>query len=399
MKQQRKPGSLNEAFSGSKERQLRDFGPPTAELNDELVERRHADDLKLVAMSDFFRLLLTEAAGAQDRGPSDKILWDLRFTFKGLPCGLRLGKSGLKLSLCAKLDPAEAEADANEIVKKLKSGGEYLQTKVVAPLVEEQLTQNRVTIANQHGRQQAYVDYFIHKLRTLTDPTGTELLEERTGQEVDTSSASAINRVLERMQREKDLVHEISHCGIALVGGYFALVQYRLVLLSAFTSAALSLDFSLANFREKNWKDQFNSVFPNPQDKDACKAKKQLVTLSKDYRNPLLHGGDGRPSDGTFVEWSPGYKVLVGSEEGVTDQYMLWMPSLTEAQVTEILKCIEEIEGWFLTLPYFDWVQRGLPVNFHREYVSAAIDHVAHGTHVEHTNRTEAQYERTLNHD
>ncbi|WP_141392833.1 hypothetical protein [Glutamicibacter sp. BW77] len=83
----------------------------------------------------------------------------------------------------------------------------------------------------------------------------------------------------------------------------------------------------------------------------------------------------------------------------MTDQYMLWMPSLTEVQVTEILESIESIEGWFRTLPYFDWVQRGLPVNFHRESVSAAIDHVAHGTHDEHTNRTEAQYERTLNHD
>lgn len=227
MKQQRKPRSLDKAFSGIKDRQLRAFGPPTADLNDELVGRRHVDDLKLVALSDFFRLLLTEAAGAQDRGPSDKILWDLRFTFKGLPCGLRFGKSGLTLSLCAKLDPVVAEADASLIVEKLKAGVKYLQNNVVAPLVQEQLAQNRVTIANQHGRQQEYVDYFIHKLHALIHATGTELIEERTGQEAGASSASAIYRVLERMQREKDLAHEVSHCGIALVGGYFALVQYR----------------------------------------------------------------------------------------------------------------------------------------------------------------------------
>lgn len=224
MKQQKKPRSLDEAFVDIRDRQLRDFGPPTAELSDELVERSHAVDLKLVAMSDFFRLLLTEAVSAQDRGPSDKISWDLRFTFKGLPCGLRLGKSGLKLSLCSKPDPAEAVADAGLIVEKLKAGVKYLQNNFVAPLVKEQLDQNRVTVANQHDRQQAYVDYFTHKLRTLIHPTGTEVLEERTGQETDTNPVSAMYRVLERMQIEQDLVHEISHCGIALVGGYFALV-------------------------------------------------------------------------------------------------------------------------------------------------------------------------------
>lgn len=399
LKKLRKPSSLDEALIGMKDRQFRDFGPPTAELRDGLVERSHAVDLKLVAMSDFFRLLLTEAVGAQDRGPSDKISWDLRFAFKGLPCGLRLGKSGLKLSFCSKPDPAEGVADAELIVEKLKAGVRFLQNNVVAPLVQEQLAQNRVTVANQHDRQQAYVDYFTHKLRTLIHPTGTEMLEERTGQETDAIPASAIYRVLDGMQREQDLVHEISHCGIALVGGYFALVQYRLVLLSAFTIAALSPDFSLEKFREKKWREQFDSIFPDSQDAYAQQARKQLITLSNDYRNPLLHGGDGRPSEGTFVEWAPGYNVLVGSEKGATDQYMLWMPSLTKAQVTEILDGIELIDGWFHTLPYFDWVQRGLPVNFHPESVRTAIDHLAHGTHDEYTNRAEVQYEQMINHD
>ncbi|MFF0610759.1 hypothetical protein ACFYUD_19040 [Nocardia tengchongensis] len=93
------------------------------------------------------------------------------------------------------------------------------------------------------------------------------------------------------------------------------------------------------------------------------------------------------------VEWAPGHHTIVTVRGKFTDQFMLWQPALTADEATEILAKVDRIEQWFRSLPYFGWVDAGLPVAFDRASVERALDHLNNGTVEQYIEQTDVAFD------
>lgn len=132
-------------------------------------------------------------------------------------------------------------------------------------------------------------------------------------------------------------------------------------------------------------------------DTQIAQLKKDIQALGTDFRNPLLHGGGGRPEDGLVVEWSAGRNVVVFEDKNPTDQYMLWRPALTEAQVRDLLERISRIDAKFETHPFFDWCRSGLPGDFRQDRVRRALAVVENGDIQEYIEAMGAAFDQDIN--
>lgn len=393
---------------------LREFRPPQEDL---VVNSPVRHDFRLdttyVAMSDLLRLVLVESAGASQYSFRDKALWELRFTFRTFPCLMWHGKTGIRLSVwMAAEDARQNQEVGGTVLGLLISSMKNIQAREVDPRILEQLKANNVDLVNQHGRYQGFVDYFQNKLTLLLEerrhlaprhpaeerqrgvhPASEDSVEAAIAAAAAASIRSAIRAQQELVNRD----YEIAHMATAFVAGYFALIQHRLVLLTAFSPRALEPAFSVRDLLKMGWQDQFNLAVPPPESSAALAARQHLIHLATTYRNPLMHGGGGRPSDGMFVEWAPGYHSLANMNGGPTDQFMLWRAALSMEEAEDILSRIQVVEDWVRTLPYFPWIRAGIPVSFKRAKVECALRHLAQGTVEHYTEMEEYGFDRVLN--
>ncbi|WP_280215384.1 hypothetical protein [Nocardia cyriacigeorgica] len=396
------PDDLARALLFLRSRQLRDFGPPSAEwatMRDELTYRL---DTTYAVMGQLLYLAL-RSRGAIDMPVIEKTFWELDFSYKTIPCQLCHAKSGVKLSLWFGEDvPAAHPPDvlAKEIETRLGSAAKDLQTKVVEPGIARQKADNNVRIINQHDRYGGFVSYFRAKLdQTLHQiEQPPELSQSARAQEAGGDLEADLMEMAGHMWSERDRRHEVAYLATALLAGYFSLVQHRFVLLTGFSPAAIGNDFSVERLvRRRGWWEQFELATSGRQEPRDQTALSDLHYLAKEYRNTLLHGGGGRLADGLFVEWAPGYHAIE-TERGVfTDQFMLWQPALTVDEARGITAKMDRIEAWFRSLPYFAWVEAGLPVSFARSAVELALEHLRNETVADYIEREEARFDMGIN--
>ncbi|WP_227983163.1 hypothetical protein [Nocardia spumae] len=348
--------------------------------------------------------LALRSRGAVDMPVIEKTFWELSFSYKNFPCRLRHTRSGIKLTVRVEQEhdmvaAPVSDARAREIGAKLGSAVKYLQIKVVEPGIAKQKADNNVRIVNQHDRYAGFVSYFRAKLDQSLDQIeeSPELPRSARAQGSESDLESDLMEIAGHMWAERDRRHEVAYLATALLAGYFSLVQHRLVLLTGFSPAALESNFSVESLVGKEWWRQFESAAlgrQNPRDNTALS---DLHYLAKKYRNTLLHGGGGRLADGIFVEWAPGYHTIE-TERGVfNDQFMLWQPALTVDEARDITVKMDRIEAWFQTLPYFPWVEGGLPVSFARSAVELAMEHLSNGTAAEYIEREAIRFDLGVN--
>ncbi|PPJ19896.1 hypothetical protein [Nocardia nova] len=384
-------------------RQLRDFGAPlheTEEGSGTIFESRL--DSTFATMSDLLRIALL-SRGARDMPIIEKTLWEVEFTYKSVPFTLMHTKFGVKLqSQIAGGPEVPVTSLSEELVDRLRSAVRNMRERVVEPQIVQQRRVNNVEIVNQHSRYQGLVLYFRKKLEGAID--GAELSEPEPFRiEVSPSLGGGdlvhdLENVLSGVHRDIERAHEIAYLATALLAGYFSMIQHRLILLTGFSPRVLDDDFSVDELLERSkWAEQFDAAMKGRGAEDDKVARSDLSYLAKTYRNSLLHGGGGRLSDGIIVEWAPGYRSIVTERGEFTDQFMLWQPAVTSHEARDILVRIDRIESWFNSLPYFPWIERGLPVSFEGRAVATALRHLRDGTVAMHIAQEEFRYDQAVN--
>ena len=383
-------------------KQLRGFAPPQTDL--EVVTKLRKFDYSLdttfASMSQLLRLALLSRK-AVEFPPAEKILWELSFSYNGIPGTLRHGRAGIKLSVWL-ADGASENPDtiAKDIAERLGSAVKNIQTQVVEPRIDQQRKINNVRVINQHSRYAGFVSYFRVKLdQALANPEEPKDAPpaKPSGETSDDDLLAGLTALFSPLQDQIDRQHEIAYLTTALLAGYFSLVHHRLVLLTGFSPAALETDFSVDKLFGDRWEDQFALATAGRSQQDDNIALSDLHYLAKKYRNALLHGGGGRLADGIFVEWAPGCHSVVTDQGEFTDQFMLWQPALTSADAEDVLSKIDRIEEWFRTLPYFPWIEAGLPVKFDRTSVEAAQEHLQKRTVAKHIDWADGAFDRAMN--
>ncbi|MFC9470997.1 hypothetical protein ACFTS5_02315 [Nocardia sp. NPDC056952] len=395
------PDELAQAIQSLHSRQLRDFGPPAAESEALLGELTHRLATTYAVMGDLLYLALV-SRGAIDMPVLEKEFWELEFCYKTFPCQLRHARTGVKLSIFLERDMLAGPlpyALAKEIETKLGSAVKYLQIKVVEPGIARKKADNNVRIVNQHDRYTGYVSYFRVKLDQALCAIDhlAEVSPTTSAQGVESNLKDDLMGVAGLVGSEPDRRHEVAYLATALLAGYFSLVHHRLVLLTGFSPEAIASDFSVEELVRKEWWKQFELATSGRREPRDQTALSDLHYLAKEYRNTLLHGGGGRLADGMFVEWANDYHSIE-TERGVfTDQFMLWQPALTADEARDITAKMDRIDAWFRSLPYFPWVEAGLPVSFARSAVELALEHLSSGTVAEYIEREDIRFEMGIN--
>ncbi|MEV0855112.1 hypothetical protein [Nocardia fluminea] len=397
------PDELAQAIQSLHSRQLRDFGPPAAESIALLGELTHRLATTYAVMGDLLYLAL-RSRGAIDMPVLEKAFWELKFCYKTVPCQLRHTRTGAKLSIFLEQDRfatpvPHALALAKEIETKLGSAVKYLQIKVVEPGIARKKADNNVRIVNQHDRYAGYVSYFRAKLdqALCANDHLAEISPTTSTQGVGANLKADLVGMAGLVGSEPDRRHEVAYLATALLAGYFSLVHHRLVLLTGFSPEALASDFSVEELVRKEWWKQFELATSGRHEPRDQTALSHLHYLAKEYRNTLLHGGGGRLADGMFVEWANGYHTIE-TERGVfTDQFMLWQPALAADEARDITAKMDRIDAWFRSLPYFPWVEAGLPVSFARSAVELALEHLSSGTVEEYIEREDIRFDMGIN--
>ncbi|CAM4362252.1 hypothetical protein NONI108955_22705 [Nocardia ninae] len=376
-------------------RQLRDFGPPQAGLDKTgLRKTDHSLDFNFAVMSELLHLsLLTR--GAVQVPVGEKVNWELEFSCASVPCAIRLAQSGIKLAIWLPEDSGEADTVATDIAAKLGSAVKNIQTQVVEPRIERKRQMNDVRVVNQHGRYAGFVSYFREKLdQALDDREGPK---DAAPAGKSAAGGDDLEAALLDLFQPIHGDNEVAYLTTALLAGYFSLVHHRLILLTAFSPAALEPGFSVNALFRDEWANQFASATAGRQSSEDAVAKSDLRYLAREYRNTLLHGGGGRLADGMMVEWADGRHSMVTERGKFNGQLIAWLPALTRADARDALSRIDRIEEWFRSLPYYPWLEEGLPVNFSKKSVELALEHLRKGTVAEYIEHESMMFDRAVN--
>jgi hypothetical protein len=73
-----------------------------------------------------------------------------------------------------------------------------------------------------------------------------------------------------------------------------------------------------------------------------------------------------------FVELARGRSILVTEDGEPTDQFMLWQPALSDAEIDDDLARISRVDQAFEEHPHFPWVRAGFQADFHPKRSGAA---------------------------
>ncbi|WP_280358022.1 hypothetical protein [Nocardia otitidiscaviarum] len=380
-------------------RQLRSFGPRQTDVDmTRLRKTDHSLDFTFAVMSELLHLALL-SKGAVEVPIGEKVSWELEFSYNSIPCTMSLARSGIKLAVWLPEESGEPDAVATAIAAKLGSAVKNIQTQVVEPRIKRKRQMNDMRVVNQHSRYAGFVSYFRDKLdQALDDSEGPKDVAPTGASPASADDIEAALRDLLRpLQYKIDGDNEVAYLTTALLAGYFSLVHHRLILLTAFSPAALEPGFSVdALFREE-WANQFSSATAGRQLSEDTVAKSDLRYLAREYRNTLLHGGGGRLADGMLVEWADGRHSMVTERGEFNGQFIPWQPALTRADAWDALSRIDRIEEWFGSLPYYPWLEEGLPVNFSNEAVELALEHLRKGTVAEYIEHESIMFDRAVN--
>lgn len=284
------------AVIGLRDREMRDFSAPSGSFEDGAGPREYRFATAAVSVADVIELIL-ELIPARPQAAYEKVAWILEFEFRGIPCRLLWGKSGLRLFLWVDGDAVDSDAIGKEIERRLTGAASSLYRRAIYSRVQRKLQENRATVINQFARYRGAVDYHVgHLVQIRRD--GPRVPQSGEGEPV----VAALEALFRGVMADKRHQRELAYVCTAIIATYFAWVQHALVILAAFSPTSLKPHFSLQTLLDAAWADQFDAAFPPPHEAHMSRAKKDLKYLASNYRGRLLHGGGGHPSDGVVVE-------------------------------------------------------------------------------------------------
>ncbi|MDR7191022.1 hypothetical protein J2Y46_003880 [Microbacterium sp. BE35] len=381
------------ALIGIRDRELRGFAAPSAsfEADSATVQYRFAPSAASVA--DIIEMVLG-VTRARHQPAYEKVAWIREFDFRRTTCRLQWGKFGLRLTILLSEERDEgADELGKEVERRLTAAATSLYQRAIYPRVQRELRENRATVVNQFARYRGAVDFHLAHLRQMRNAGVPE------SRPIRDDSHDALLSILERAMAEAAHRREVAYVCTAVIATYFAYVQHALVVLSAFSPAALRPVFSLQKLLKAGWADQFDVAFPAPHAGQISRAKHALNHIAKNHRGRLLHGGGGHPADGVVVQWAPGRRSLVSEDGKPSAQFMLLQAPLSAEEVDDILERINHVDEALESHPYFHWLRSGLEADFHSQAIEYALRMTKEGKASEYIGYANDSFDRAVNWD
>ncbi|MEV8273580.1 hypothetical protein [Microbacterium sp. NPDC077184] len=382
------------ALVGIRDREMRGFTAPSALFDEDAVTSIYRFAPSAVSVVDVIELVL-ELAPSQHQPAYEKVVWIREFDFQGTTCRLQWGKSGLRLTTLTHGSSAEKrDALGKEVERRLTAAATSFYQRAIYPRVQRELRENRATVLNQFTRYRGAVDFHLAQLRQKRE-AGVPQPRHVQDDDVEASVVALFQGVMADVAHQR----ERAYICTAVIATYFAYVQHALVVLAAFSPAALQPGFSLQELLGASWVHQFDTVYPTPHEGRVSRAKQDLKYIAKNYRGRLLHGGGGHPADGVIVEWAPGRRSIVSQDGKPSAQFMLWQAPLSADEIDDVLARISRVDEVIESHPYFPWLRSGLEADFRPKAVAYALRMVEEGKAADYIRYSNDSFDNAVNWD
>jgi hypothetical protein len=331
-------------------RTLKGFAPATPEnvttKSDSRVRFKVPPERLPLATLPYLALL---AIGCTNLGRGEKLAWAIPFSFGGAYCELSHEKFGIRLYIDKSLvsDESAGAKVAETIISTLDKAQRLLESQVLRPLAMDELQHGRVLIQNQYHSLRETYEYFRDGAALAYDGKGR------------------VNR-LNRLFAEQA---EGFHNTIAMVGGYFSLLEHILVLVSPFIHS-VSIGQDLLRFIGDKWSSKFKTVFDVKADKSAKRLHDELARISEDYRNTFAHGGFNK-SKASIGFRIPGAGWMPAMLSDVRESPHFNFVPTTMADYQAICRLFDDLDEWLDTgaAKYgMVWAKEGLNVRFDADF-------------------------------
>ncbi|NWL29132.1 hypothetical protein DM794_19050 [Paenarthrobacter ureafaciens] len=293
--------------------------------------------------------------GLEDLGRSEKIAFYIPLSYRGRHGAVALQKFGMRLYLDHdphdEADRAKAEKAHHEIVRKLESAVRIVESWILRPFSEEQVSSGNVTIGNQYGTLRRSYEYFREGARRAF--AGDESKSEAV-------SFGGLSLVSDPPEGFYNLV--------AALNAYLSLLEHTLVLALPFTDFSPETE-SLPDFISQRWGDKYGRVFDS-QDRDARRHRDQLVRLVETWRNTYSHGGFDK-HQATIHFHVPGVGAVPAAFSDIRDSPHFQFVPAREADFEEAMKTLDALDSWLQTGPLSDamlWILEGLDVRYDKDF-------------------------------
>lgn len=234
--------------------------------------------------------VLRNILGWQWSGNGDKVRWSVYGSVDGEPIVFELQKFGFTLL-------SNNTLNTMRIIGPLKSAVKAAEKHLKA-LIEQQITQNDVLIANYFSeftsRYRFFRDLADHSYRRAKRKPRAKLKEHTEG------TFSIISESLNAHHQKMLLATEGFYYSVAMVDCYFSALEHRLTLLRAFTGKAMTTD-GLRSFLSKKWDAKLTEVLGPTQTPEARNTIHALREIKERIRNPFAHGGFENDKGALFV--------------------------------------------------------------------------------------------------
>ncbi len=227
------------------------------------------------------QILLLNALGMANLGPSEKTRWETTFIYKGMQFSVKDQKFGWAIGCETKKNAAQKYA--LELQRKITRGATYLNG-ILHPYLERKMKKGEFFLKNEFGRLRGI--YEFHKSRVMA--TSAALSASKASYEARKRTGDDfVKGAVRQLNKEFRYVSKISNYSFATVMAFFSMQECMLDSFYAF----LKDGDGLLEFMERDrWREKFKAVFGPLSGKFPSPIYSALLKARETYRNPLSHG-------------------------------------------------------------------------------------------------------------
>lgn len=279
------------------------------------------------------------------RGPGEKVLWWINFTYKTVPCTLAHEKFGIRLYVLAGGEE-RAKKLTTEIIRKVKSS-----VRAVEELIQKEAPnlfgQGHATVVNQHAQLRQAYEYFRGKA-VAPSPIESVTTEIRS----DDGTVRGWQTTNGPAQMRQNAVNDL----VASITAYLSLLEHDLVLALAFRQFNPTTD-NLSDIIGLPWGEKYRRILG--EEAAASDYRARLRGVVERWRNTYAHGGFEKGHTGSVYLHVPDVgAVPVGLTNVRTSPLFTLFPA-NPTDIVEVFTFFDEFDAWLrATLPdAMTWIE------------------------------------------
>lgn len=262
---------------------LRGFSPPPKDIHysDLMSNRLSRDDFPVPEMVLFVLRNIMEWPYS---GHEDKVRWTVYGALNGQAVAFQYRKFGLTL-----LTNTASPHDTRRIILQLQSAIKTAE-KFLKPVIEEQIDNGQVVIANHQAEFNSRYLFFRNKANTYFQKASTPPKNQETQSKNNIKANLFISDLLAPLRRNMKYRQQGFYYSVAMVDCYFSYLEHRLNMLRAFIGRPLTTG-DMRSFFKLKWDQKLIEVLGPGQPSSTLKIIESLKNIKERVRNPFAHGG------------------------------------------------------------------------------------------------------------